>query len=144
MIFQAWVMSHCAGRPSEAIRRIVAANGGRDITRHRVYRAMRVPTAFPLRFAQLVIAASGGACTLTELVDLETIRDRFVYTDPEARLRSLEYQILSAEKRRTARVTERDRLDAEIIALDGDLDALRAKLAAFAAASLPADANDAA
>jgi hypothetical protein len=148
MIFQQWVMEQCSGRPSEAIRRLTAANGGREITRHRVYRALRAPVAFPLRFAQLVIAASGGACTLTELIDLETIRERFEYTNPEARLRSLEYQIVCAEKRREARRADAARAADDIAAAEAELAELRAKLAAFAHATLPADdavdTNDAA
>jgi len=132
MIFQAWVMQRCEGRPTEAVRRIEAANGGAPVDRTRVYRALRKPTAFPARFAQLVVTASGGACTLFELIDVETVRERFEYTDPDLRRRAVEYQILRVERRRDAYVRDRSRIDAMIAALEVELDAARARLPAAA------------
>lgn len=128
MIFQAWVMQRCGGRPTEAVRRIEAANGGNPIDRTRIYRALRKPTVLPARFAQLVVTASAGACTLFELIDLETVRERFEYTDPDLRRRALEYQILRIERRRDSCLRDRDRIAAMLAALEVELDAYRARL----------------
>lgn len=131
MIFQAWVMSRCNGKPSEAVRRLEAANGGKPIDRTRVYRALRKPCSFPVRFAQLVINASVGACTLFELVDLETIREHFEYTDPDLKRRALEYQVIRATRKRDTLMRQRDRLDVQLTAANADLVTYQAQIDAL-------------
>jgi hypothetical protein len=128
-------MQRCSGRPTEAVRRIEAANGGKPVDRTRVYRALRKPTTFPARFAQLVVTASAGACTLFELIDLETVRERFEYTEPDLRRRALEYQILRAQKRRETHERDLVRVQAFIDSIDVELDGYRAQLDQLSAAA---------
>lgn len=133
MIFQAWVMKHCRGRPSEAVRRIEAANGGHAIDTGRVYRAMRRPTRLPVKFAQLVVTASGGVCSLEDLMDLDTVAAHFEHSNPDLQRRGVEFAIMKLERRRQTRVRHRDRLDVAIGELDAEIDAHRAQLAELAA-----------
>lgn len=129
MIFQQWVMQRCGGRPSEAIRRIEAANDGQPIGASRVYRAMRKPQRFPVRFAQLVVTATDGECTLVELMDLDVIAASFEYDSPDLRRRGMEYQVLKLDRRRATACRQLERMQAVIAELDAELTEYRAKLA---------------
>lgn len=137
MIFQAWVTRHCGGRPSEAVRRLEATAGG-SVDVNRVYRAMRKPTRFPIKFAQLVVAASDGACTLCELMDLDTIAAHFEYTDPALRRVGLRMRIMRLERRRRAINSQLERSQAAAEAVDADLADCRAQLAELGESPLTA------
>lgn len=134
MIFQAWVMSRCDGKPTEAFRRIEAYG---PIDRSRVYRALRKPVAFPVRLARLIVEASDGACTMAELIDAELIAKSFVWTNPDLKRRGLEYALIRAAKRRESRIAARARVDADIAAIDIEIAALEAQIAAIADAVDP-------
>lgn len=101
MIFQRWVLTHCDGKTSEAIRRIEAVSGG-PVDTSRVYRAMRKPLIFTGKLARDVVAASDGACTLAELIDVDLIREQFAYTNPDLHKRGLDFVIAKAERKAQA------------------------------------------
>jgi hypothetical protein len=121
-------MSRCDGRPSEAIKRIELVG---PVDRSRVYRAMRKPLAFPARFARTVVEATGGECTLEELIDTDVIARSFVWTNPDLKRRGLEYQLIRAANRRAKYVAASVVLHDRIAAVDAEIRACEAEIAAL-------------
>lgn len=97
---------------------------------------MHKPVAFPPKLARVVVEASGGECTLEELIDPELIHARFVWTNPALQRRGYEYALIRAANRMAKRVAERDRVQLQIDAIATEIAEYEARIAAL---SVPPD-----
>jgi len=102
MIFQAFIQQECGGKSAEAVRLFAAQ--GHYIDYQRAHRWYRQPCVMPLTLARAFVAASGGKCTLEELIDLDVIIERFDFaaSEPADELAYVSAQLRRRETELTA------------------------------------------